>query len=175
MGDGDFWEDDYDNQPYADPQIRTAYEAALGRLILGHNEVDHRLTNALKRVTDRLVSDNSLAQFATGTFDTRLRNLELFQKAIPDSGAVCVDVAALRRLNKIRNDVAHGHFDQDPFDGSFTLIGDGKGSGKRAKDYSIADLNQAAEDLKSIATTLRAYEVFGDFPRRYLPGGAEQV
>lgn len=167
------WDDhDYDTAPYADPKIRMEYEAALGRLILAHNEVDYRLTKALERVVLRLVSDRSLIRFTQGTFDNRLRNLELFQKVAPDSGVVKVDVTELRRLNAIRNDVAHGHFDQNPFDGSFTLIGDGKGTGKKPSQYATSELHSATEALTQIASNLNAHEVFGDFPRIHvLPPG----
>jgi hypothetical protein len=173
LDDTDFWGDDGDCAPFADPQIRLDYEAALGRLILAHNEVDFRLAKALERVVLRIAPDRSMMHYARGTFENRLRNLDLFQKAVPESGVVKIDVAALRRLNAIRNDVAHGHFDQNPFDGSYTLIGDGKGTGKKPMEYSVAELGAACEALKSIASTLNAHEIFGDFrPEPLLPAGA---
>lgn len=168
--------DEEDSPPFADPNIRVDYEAALGRLILAHNEVDYRLAKALERVVLRLAKDRSLIHYARGTFDNRLRNLELFQKATPDSGPVRIDVAELRRLNAIRNEVAHGHFDQDPFDGSFNLVGDGKGRTEKPTYRSTADLDEATAKLRSIASTLNAHEVFGDFPRVYdLPAGAKPL
>lgn len=168
--------DDDDLPPFADPNIRADYEAALGRLILAHNEVDYRLAKALERVVLRIAPDRSLMQYTRGSFDIRLRNLELFQKAAPTSGAVRIDVAELRRLNMIRNRVAHGHFDQDPFDGSFTLVGDGKGSGEKPSQIGTTQLNEVTAALRSIAITLNAHEVFGDFPRQYtLPPGATPV
>lgn len=177
MSDWDW--DDYDDgdpPPFADPNIRIDYEAALGRLILAHNEVDYRLAKALERVVMRLAADGSLLQYARGTFDTRLRNLELFQKATPDSGAVRIDVTELRKLNTIRNRVAHGHFDQDPFDGTFTLVGAGKGGVEKPSYIGTAQLNEATAALRSIALTLNAHEVFGDFRPVYsLPPGATPV
>ena len=169
-------DDPDDGRSYADPWVRTDYEAALGRLVLAHNEVDHRLPKALERVTTRLSADNSLVHFARGTSDIRLRNLDLFQKATPASEPVKIDVGEMRRLNKVRSDVAHGHFAQDPFDGSFTLIGDGKGTGKTARDYTVTNLDEAAEDLSRIAATLRAHEAFVDFPPAYWsPPGAARI
>jgi len=167
------WDDeDYDDPPFADPQIRVEYEAALGRLILAHNEVDHRLPKALQRVVLRVSGDGSLNAFATGSFAQRLANLELLQKATTDLGATMVDVVELRRLNAIRNNVAHGHFDQNPFDGSFELVGNGRGTQKRTR-YQTSELESATAALLAIASTLHAHEVFGDFPPIYdLPEGA---
>lgn len=170
--------DGYDDDvpPFADPNIRIDYEAALGRLILAHNEVDYRLAKALERVVLRFAADRSFIQYARGSFDTRLRNLELFQKATPTAGAVRIDVAELRALNTIRNRVAHGHFDQNPFDGSFTLLGDGKGSSEKPSRIDTDKLNEATAALRSIASMLYAYEMFGDFPVQHrLPDGATPV
>ena len=36
-----------EDSPWADPAIRTAYEAALGRFILVHNEADYRLSQVI--------------------------------------------------------------------------------------------------------------------------------
>lgn len=165
----DYWEEDHDTAPYADPAIRPAYEAALGRLILAHNEVDFRLAKALERAVLRIAPDRTLIHYATGTFDNRVRNLELLQRLAPGSGIVGVDVAELRRLNAIRNTVAHGHFDQNPFDGSFVLVGDGKGRDKKKKEFATSELDEAAAALKAIATSLFAHEVFGDRPLNSVP------
>lgn len=171
------WDDDgCEDQTFADPNIRVEYEAALGRLILAHNEVDFRLTKALERVVLRIAPDRSLIKFATGTFAQRLNNLEMFQKISANLYAVRVDVTKLRTLNAIRNDVAHGHFDQDPFDGSFTIIGDGRGTGKKPSQYEATTLHEAEKALLEIASTLKVHEVFGDLPRTYvLPPNAKQV
>jgi hypothetical protein len=151
------WEDD-DVQPFADPNIRADYEVALGRLILAHNEVDYRLAKALVRVVNRLAPDDSLKGFAQGKFYERLSNLELFQKAVPNSGVVGVDIGRLRELNTIRNHVAHGHFEQNPFSGAFLLV-----SGQKTpRNYTASELEAAANELRSIAGTLYAHEAFGD-------------
>lgn len=161
MTDWDGYADD-ETPPFADPNIRIEYEAALGRLILAHNEVDFRLGKALKRVVDRLAPDGSLNCYAGGNFYTRLRHLELFQKTAPMSGVVNLDIAKLKGLNEIRNKVAHGHFDQNLYDGSFRQV-DAQKNERQPQRYSILQLDQATADLKTIARTLQAHESFGDF------------
>ena len=163
------WDDDgCEDQTFADPNIRVEYEAALGRLILAHNEVDFRLAKALERVVMRIAPDGSLMKFAAGSFNQRLDNLELFQQASANHRPVMVDVARLRELNTIRNHVAHGHFDQNPYDGRFEIIGDGRGSKKVRPNYSTSGLLDATKALSAIASILMAYEIFGDLPRTYV-------
>ncbi len=168
------WEED-DVPPFADPNLRTDYEVALGKLMLAHNEVDYRLGKALERVVLRIAPDRSLIKYAEGVFAFRLKNLELFLKAAPYSGAVQIDIGQLRELNKIRNDVAHGHFEQN-FDGTFQLVSNDKGSSGRPKKYSIEELQRATVELRAIAVNLLGHEIFGDFRQTYaLPRGAKPV
>lgn len=155
------WEDD-DVQPFADPDIRADYEVALGRLILAHNEVDYRLTKALVRVVRRLAPDDSLIRCAQGRFHERLNNLELFQKAVPNSGVVNIDIDRLKELNTIRNNVAHGHFEQNPFNGEFQIISGQKTQNPKVRQYTASELEAATDELRSIAGTLHAHEAFGD-------------
>lgn len=154
------WDNHDESPPYADPAIRMEYEAAVGRLILAHNEVDFRLGEALKRISEHLAPNGSLAWIAQGTFDTRLKNLELFQKASLDVRTGNVDLSKLKELNEVRNKVAHGHFDQDPFDGSFTIVSGGMGK-PRQRVFSADDLNRHSAALKEIAGNLFIHEILG--------------
>jgi hypothetical protein len=161
--------------PFADPNLRPEYVVALGKLILAHNEVDYRLGKALERVVLRIAPDRSLIKHADGSFAVRLDKLELFQKAAPNSGAVQIDIGQLRTLNKIRNDVAHGHFEQN-FDGTFQLVSNGKEASRKLEKYTVPSLQQASVELRKIAGILYAHEIFGDFPQaHYLPPGARPI
>ena len=159
------WEEDQ-IPPFADPNLRTDYEVALGKLILAHNEVDYRLGKALERVVLRIAADRSLIKYAEGSFAFRLNNLALFLKATPNFGAVQIDIGQLRRLNSIRNDVAHGHFEQN-FDGTFQLVSSDKGSSGKPKKYTVRELEEASVALRKIAVNLHGREIFGDLPQAY--------
>jgi hypothetical protein len=168
------WEDD-DVPPFADPNIRPDYVVALGNLILAHNEVDYRLGKALERVVLRIAPDKSLIKYADGSFACRLDKLELFLKAAPNSGAVNLDVVQLRALNTIRNDVAHGHFEQN-WDGTFQLVSKVKKSKDRRRKYTSEQLQRATVELRAIAVNLHGHEIFGDFPQTHsLPRGAMPI
>lgn len=158
--------DDNEVPPFADPNLRTDYVVALGNLILAHNEVDYLLGKALERVVVRIAPDKSLIKYADGSFACRLDNLDLFLKAAPNSGAVNLDVVRLRALNTIRNDVAHGHFEQN-WDGTFQLVSKGKRSSERRRKYTSGELERATVELRAIAVNLQGHEIFGDFPRTY--------
>ena len=45
---------DDDDTPWASPEIRTNYEAALGRFILAFNQIDNQLTDIIETVLRRL-------------------------------------------------------------------------------------------------------------------------
>jgi hypothetical protein len=168
------WEED-NVPPFADPNIRPDYVVALGNLILAHSYVDYQLGKALERVVLRIAPDRSLIKYAGGGFDCRLDNLELFLKAAPNSGAVELDVVRLRALNTIRNNVAHGHFEQN-WDGTFQLVSKGKRSGERRRKYTSEQLQCATVELRAIAANLYAHETFGDFPQSHsLPPDARPI
>lgn len=110
---GDFYEPD----AWADPNIRLIYEAALGAFVVEFNALDHMVT--------------TLVGWAFQTINRPL------PKAIPNFYAAKVDlldtlggmkvlqldqapIAELREVGRMRNFLAHGLFDQDPF-GSYVI------------------------------------------------------
>ena len=48
---------DDDDTPWASPEIRANYEAALGRFILAFNQVDNELTDVIETILRRLKRD----------------------------------------------------------------------------------------------------------------------
>lgn len=150
---------DDDDIPWADPAIRTAYEAALGRFILTFNEVDYRLSQII-RAALTISGQTALAESASkGPFAQRLETLGILIAYSNDiDGIKAVPVAKLRSLNTDRNNLAHGHFDQNPYDGSYKLVL----SAKR-RDYPIGRLASLADELTAIAASMLAVEVLYGF------------
>lgn len=139
----------YDDIPSADPAIRTEYEAALGRFILAYNEADYRLSRVIAaELSDRGHLDLGAAA-AKGTFAQRLEKLEILSTA-ENRHLSRVPVAKLRSLHAGRNNLAHGHFDQNPFDGSYYVI-----QREKARDYPVSRILELADDLAKIADILR--------------------
>jgi hypothetical protein len=151
-------DDDDDDIPSADPAIRTDYEGALGRFILAFNEVDYRVSQVI-RLELRRRKRSDLAETASkGQFAQRLETLDILASTSKDGNLREIPLARLRSLNAHRNALAHGHFDQNPFDGSYALVLKGK-----ARDYPMERVLMLTSDLAEIGEQLRSTEVIYDF------------
>ncbi|MDR7116655.1 hypothetical protein [Caulobacter sp. BE254] len=158
----DDYDDDDDNDDWpmqwADPAIRQDYEAALGRLILAHNDVDVHLTELIACCLRRLGNPPALERLAHGMFAKRLESLEILQALPVQLNLNGMDIANLRRLNNLRNIVAHGHFEQDPFGGEYTLLS----NRERRSDFPTERLNKITKELNAEAGSLHANTAFYD-------------
>ena len=163
MDDDDF----YDDQELANPEIKRAYQNALGRLILAHNEVDFWMTILLDRSAKKISPEGELDTLALGSFAQRASNLMLLMKLAPKM-LVGVGNGRLLDLNRARNDLAHAHFYQDRYDDSFAVIKAKHHSlkEKRFNQYNADSINGFAAELEKIATHMSAIDDFFDV---YLP------
>jgi hypothetical protein len=151
-------DEDVDDVPFADPAIRTDYEAALGQFILAFNEVDYRVSQVIRsELSDRGRTD--LAETASkGFFLERLATLEILATSAKNNRLSGTPIARLRALNTDRNNLAHGHFDQNPFDGSYAIV-----LAKKTRDYPVTQIRSLATELGQIAELLRTTEILYDF------------
>jgi hypothetical protein len=151
-------DDWYDDIPSADPAIRKEYEAALGRFILAYNEVDYRLSKVIAiELSDRGNSGLG-ATAAKGGFTERIEKLEILVSSTTNRQLLAIPVAKLKSLNGDRNKLAHGHFDQNPYDGSYTVIQRAK-----ARDYPVSKILDLTQELTGIIEILNTAEVMYDF------------
>jgi hypothetical protein len=155
MNDDPSWDDDI---PSADPAIGTDYEAALGRFILAFNEADYRLSQVIAAELSKRGNPDLGATASKGTFAQRLEKLEILVSTTKNHQLSGLPVEKLRALNGDRNNLAHGHFDQNPYDGSYQLI-----LAAKIRDYPIARILALAEVLAQIVETLRTAEILYDF------------
>jgi hypothetical protein len=155
MDDDTSW---YDDIPSADPAIRTDYEAALGRFILAFNEADYRLSKVITAELSERGHPDLAATASKGTFAQRLEKLEILVSTTKDRQLSGLPVAKLRSLNSDRNNLAHGHFDRNPYDGSYTLI-----LAAKTRDYPIARIVALTDELAQIVDYLRTTEILYDF------------
>jgi len=141
---------DNDDMPWADPTIRIGYEAALGRLILGFNELDYYLTQLIDHCLDLRERPLELERMTTGSFTARLNHLRTLNSRFPELKLRDFPFDELVALNELRNIVAHGHFDQNPFQGDYTLVGKTRRDDFPAKrlDGITARLERAANMVK---------------------------
>ena len=163
--DFDFDDDGFD-MPFADPAIRQGYQAAIGRFIMAHNEVDYWLSSLLHKIIKDLDPDGGLKQLALGDFAQRAANLSLIMKVHPTLPIGNVGNGRLGVLNEFRNRVAHGHFDQNDYDGSYRLVKSRRKSAVEHYDeIETTTVNEHAEELEAIALHMRAVHAFYEVPR----------
>lgn len=160
--------DDYEipEEPYADPAIRSGYQIALGRFIMAHNEVDFWMSAILEKAVQIIAPDNSLNHLAYGDFSTRAANLVLLMRVAPHLCLGGVGNGRLPELNGMRNALAHGHFDQDRYSGTFEIVNRKHKSFKvkRLRNLNESSINAAAEELEQIASHMESVHAFMDIP-----------
>lgn len=115
LDEGDYYDE---VEPFADPNIRRQYEAALGEFIVAFNELDDLVVQVVGyacQVVGRSVPRNINGYAASVDLLDILGGSNVLQL----HGA---PIAEMRELGKMRNLLAHGHFDQNPFDGSYRVV-----------------------------------------------------
>jgi hypothetical protein len=148
---------DDDDIPWASPEIKANYEAALGRFILAFNQLDNLLTEIIETVLRRLQRVKACIQ---RDFSNKLLILDLLKSSTEAQGIKDVSVAAMRAVAGERNKLAHGHFDQNPFDGSYDVV-----TKNIRSRYSVEMLDRLADKADGCFDELRyasAYYEFGD-------------
>ena len=130
-----------DDTSSADPAIRTDYEAALGRFILAFNEVDYRLSRVIGSELSQRERSALAATGSKGPFAQRLETLDILVSSTKNSELSTLPLTRLRSLNTDRNNLAHGHFDQNPFDGAYTLA-----LAAKTRDYPVSRILAAPHE-----------------------------
>jgi hypothetical protein len=121
----------------------------------------------IKLAVEKLGSADPLRELASGRFYQRVANLKLLQ-ALPNELHVGkIDSEKLLELNEFRNTVAHGHFDQNPADGSYVLLESERGyKGQRAKmrqNFPATRLDEISEEMRGQAYALRGVQAVYTF------------
>ncbi|MGQ0588666.1 MAG: hypothetical protein ACT4N8_03915 [Sphingosinicella sp.] len=165
-GPNDDFDESWIDEPFADPAIREDYTKALGRLILAHNEVDFWISALLTKAVAKIEPDGALDSLTDGTFHQRATNLLLLMKLAPQLPLGGVGKGRLLELNGFRNILAHGHVDQDPYEGTFDVVrARRRGQNvKRAQDIDAAKINARAKELEDIASHMSTVNDFFDVP-----------
>lgn len=113
---------DEDDVPWASPEIRQEYEAALGRFILAFNELDNLLTEIIEATLERLDRSDLVKACKQQNFALKLLTLDLLKSSREGAAIADVPIPLMKQVAGERNTLAHGHFDQNPFDGSYDIV-----------------------------------------------------
>jgi hypothetical protein len=120
--------------------------------------VDYRLSQVItSELSQRGRSDLSTTA-SKGPFAQRLETLNILANTTKNGQLLALPLGKLKSLNADRNYLAHGHFDQNPFDGSYTLV-----LAAKTRDYPVSRILALAAELAQIADQFRHAEILYDF------------
>lgn len=155
-----------DDVPWAPPEIRLEYEAALGKFMLAYNQLDHLLAETVATALETLgrkdLATVKKQPIHQQDFWFRLYVLDLLKSTLVRQAFEQVDVQAMRDINQQRALLAHAHMDQNPFDGSYTLIKSGADKGDGYTSERLLDLAKKADGLWDVLRYAEAYFTFKD-------------
>jgi hypothetical protein len=149
---------DNDDVPWASPEIRQQYEAALGRFILAFNELDNLLTEIIETTLERLDRRDLVKACIQQNFALKLLTLDLLKSSGEGAAIAGVPIPLMKQIAGERNTLAHGHFDQNPFDGSYDIVI----KNVRAS-YSVESLDGLTEKADKALQALQLASAVYDF------------
>ncbi|NKL26990.1 hypothetical protein GFL92_09365 [Rhizobium leguminosarum bv. viciae] len=142
------------NRPFAGPEMRKKYEAALGEFLVSFNAMENYMRYSVEGICKSLGKAELWGELTSDDFSRQLKNLRLLSLAEPFFLDTPFD--RMETLNNIRNKLAHGHYDQDLFSDDYEIVG--KKNRIRMSIQEIKKATEEAEDLSSdIGWTLRKF------------------
>ncbi|UWU23059.1 hypothetical protein N2601_08985 [Rhizobium sp. CB3060] len=108
-------------RPFAGPETKVAYEAALGKFLVTFNSVENYMRWIVELALKEHGREDLWKMISEDMFDRQIKNLRLVSVSVPNVSEIPFD--RLAALNKLRNKFAHGHYDQDLFSDEFRLVG----------------------------------------------------
>src|SRR5579871_3414523 len=129
------YEDD-DDTPWASPEIQEAYEAALGRFLLAFNRLDDLMSEVIGRMLHALKRDDLVTRCTPKNFAFKLLILDLLKTSTEGKVLADVPIDLMKQVAGERNVLAHGHFDQNPFDGTYKVV-----TTRVRKEYPVSVLD----------------------------------
>jgi hypothetical protein len=161
------WHDE--TEPWADPGIQKGYQAALGEFIVTFNRLDAGLTNLLRFALGDVGKLELLPQLRGRGYGAKLQALELLQISPSMPAIHGAPIDEMRKIAAIRNFLAHAHFDQNPYDGTYELIPpkpDKKSPERHLKEEAIRKWTARTEVASNQLRTCEAAYWFRNVPQR---------
>lgn len=122
---------------------REKYQSSLGRMLVRFNEVEAMVGQILEVALDRLEKPHLFQ--VNDYFRQKVDRLELAMCAFPKWPNV--DYDRLRRINNWRNNLAHGHFHQDPNTGEWQTRGVHK-KGQKSEVITPDEIDKWSEEVR---------------------------
>jgi hypothetical protein len=145
--------DDFD-EPSADPQIQKDYEAALGAFLVAFNRIENTISDIIELSLYKAERAEIIERFKADTFSRKIGTLDLLSIAYPHMRNANL-LTELKALGADRNTLAHGHFDQNPFDGSYEVS-----TNSRTQSMPIKRITELTTRAEAAWEKLRGFQVF---------------
>ena len=145
-----------------DPKIQKDYEAALGEFLVAINRLENTASDIIVLALKKAKREEIISSVAKSSFAQRVLNLELISLHFPEIASQTL-IKELRALGSERNDLAHGHFDQDPIGGSYKVVT----QKKKPLDVPVKNIHQLTERAKKADQQLHTFVAsywFEDLP-----------
>ena len=143
--------------PTADPQIQKDYEAALGAFLVAFTQIENTVSDVIFLALEKADRKDILKHLRGDAFRKKLNTLELISlshpRPLPKSA-----LDELRYLGTRRNELAHGHFHQNPFDGSYEIS-----TNRKAFPMPVTQLKQLTARADKAWDALRYAEAYFSF------------
>jgi hypothetical protein len=156
-----------DGLPWASPEIQRKYEAALGRFMLEFNRLDTLLGETLEFVLAHLDRKDQIKDWVGKDFALKLFFLDRLKHSSGGCGIKHVSIPDLKNISGARNFFAHGHFDQNPYDGSYVV----RLRDKKPSYYSAKVIDGLTEHATKASDALRSSHAFYLFSSNQQTGG----
>ncbi|MGO8301049.1 hypothetical protein ACC817_33500 [Rhizobium ruizarguesonis] len=133
------------DRPFAGPEMRRKYEAALGEFLVTFNAMENFMRYSVEEICKSLGKAELWGKLTSDDFSRQLKNFRLLSLAEPFFSDTPFD--RMETLNNTRNKLAHGHYDQDLFSDDYEIVG--KKNRARMSIQEIKKATEEAEDLSS--------------------------
>ena len=138
-------------------QIRGEYEAALGAFLVTFNGIENTVNEIMYLAMQQSERPDILKRLQNVSFSRKLTTLELISLAFPKVAQRSL-TDELRCIASQRNDLAHGHFKQNPFDGSYRIV-----TRSKSRSKSVAEIDRLTERAGKCWQDLRYCVAYFEF------------
>ena len=154
--------------PAADPRIQKDYESALGAFLVAFTQIENAVSDIIFLALEQANRKDILKRLQGDSFRKKLVTLELISLAHPRP----LPKSAIDELHDLaawRNKLAHGHFHQNPFDGSYEIMTDRKRNPFPMPVMQLQQLTERADRAWDALRYAEAYFSFDDLDARQSP------
>lgn len=138
-------------------ELRGAYASALGEFLVAFNAVEIGLGAVIAAALHDRLSATEILASTEGNVRRKSNILRILSLDPKNPHLAAIRFERILSMISVRNILAHGHFEQNPYDGSHTVVPVDRS--KRDTRYQPPELAAMAAELREIAAILRDAEL----------------